>query len=122
MILHAPGDRAVDRDLGRLHVGMRVRRQHGGAGRQRLDLVEMHRDGVEHGALAGDTSDGRGPAGVSAMRRPMPISRPFGFGRTTPPAATVMTCRPQQLPNSGVLLLRTSRASSICGSIDGPPS
>jgi hypothetical protein len=56
------------------------------------------------------------------MRRPTPISRPFGFGRTTPPAATVISCNPQQLPNSGVLLFRTSRVSSICCSMEGPRS
>jgi hypothetical protein len=52
----------------------------------------------------------------------IPISRPFGLARTEPPAATVMTCNPQQLPNSGVRLAITARASSIWRSIAGPPS
>ena len=121
MILHAPRDRAVNVDLGRLYIRMRIHRQHRGAGRQRLDVVEMHRDGVEHDALPAYIGCSR-PAEVSEMRRPMPISRPFGFARTVPPAATVMTCSPQQLPNSGVLAFNTARVSSICGSIFGPPS
>ena len=52
MILHAPGDRAVAADLGALHVGHLVGGEHGGAGRQRLDLVEMHGRRVEHLVLA----------------------------------------------------------------------
>ena len=34
------------------------------------------------------------PGSVSRMLRPKPISRPFGFLRTTPPAAMVSTCKP----------------------------
>ena len=52
MILHAPGDGAVVADLRRLHAGHGVERQHGGVGRQRLDLVEMDRHGLEAVGLA----------------------------------------------------------------------
>ena len=52
MILHAPGDRAVGADFRALHVRHRIGGEHGGARRQRLDLVEMHGRRVEHVELA----------------------------------------------------------------------
>ena len=54
------------------------------------------------------------PASVSLMPRPKPISRPFGFLRTLPPAAAVITCRPQQEPNIGVPVASAARTRSIC--------
>ena len=53
MILHPPGDTAIVTDFGGLHVGVGVARQDGCAGRQRLDLVEVHRHGIERRGLAG---------------------------------------------------------------------
>src|ERR1700738_3380921 len=53
MILHAPGDAAIVTDFGGLHVRVRITRQYGWAGRECLDLVEMHRHGIERPGLAG---------------------------------------------------------------------
>ena len=52
MILHGPGDRAIGADFGALHVRHRIGGEHGGARRQRLDLVEMNGRRVEHVELA----------------------------------------------------------------------
>ena len=52
MILHRPGHRAVGADFRALHVRHRIGGEHGGARRQRLDLVEMHGRRVEHVELA----------------------------------------------------------------------
>jgi hypothetical protein len=62
------------------------------------------------------------PAAVRRMARPNPISRPFGLRRTVPPADTIRSCRPQQLPNIGVPLSSSARTRSIWRWISGPPS
>jgi hypothetical protein len=55
------------------------------------------------------------------MPRPKPISRPFGFLRTLPPAAIAITCKPQHEPNSGVPAAKAARTNSICRVTSGPP-
>ena len=52
MILHRPGDRAVGLDLGGLHGGLRIRCQHRRPRRERLNLVEVYRQGIEYRSLA----------------------------------------------------------------------
>ena len=112
MVLHAPGDRAVDADFGALHIRDLIGGEDGRARRtvstsSRCTVGALNTSGLPTyiGCLR--------PGSVSLIR-PKPISRPFGFLRTAPPAATVSTCRPQQLPNTGVPDLSTARVSSIC--------